>query len=204
MKERLYIKCKGTYGQKQSFKQDFLLARSKFDKALRSSERQYNKQFLDKLEIINTTNPKDFWDTIKHLGPRKPCIPMEVEINGERCSDKNIVLEKWASEFENLLNENMGNVSIEEQYSKIVKDLPQMESNSNDNGFLNHDITLDEVRYHILKCKNNKSPGLNNIPYEVLKCEDLIHLLYPQTKSGILWIQPGHAAAAAQIFFAAR
>ena len=33
--------------------------------------------------------------------------------------------------------------------------------------------------------------------------------LYPQTKSGILWIQPGHAAAAAaaaaaRIFFAAR
>ena len=28
-------------------------------------------------------------------------------------------------------------------------------------------------------------------------------LLYPQTKSGILWIQPGHAAAT-WIFFAAR
>ena len=142
MKEQMYIKCKGTYGQKQSFKQDFLLARSKFDKALRSSERQYNKQFLDKLEIINTTNPKDFWNTIKYLGPRKQCIPMEVEINGKRCSDKNIVLEKWASEFENLLNENMGNVRIEEQYSKIVMDLPRMESDSNDNGFLNHDLLM--------------------------------------------------------------
>ena len=29
-------------------------------------------------------------------------------------------------------------------------------------------------------------------------------LLYPQTKSGILRIQGGHAAAAAEIFFAAR
>ena len=41
-------------------------------------------------------------------------------------------------------------------------------------GFLNHVMTLEEVRYHILKCENNKSPGLENTPYVVLKCEDVI------------------------------
>ena len=46
------------------------------------------------------------------------------------------------------------------------------------NGFLNHNITHDEVRYHTYKCKNNKSPGLDNIPYEVLKCEDIAFLLF--------------------------
>ena len=178
-KERVYIKCKGTYSVKQNLKDEFLLARSKFDKALRYAERQYNKKFLNNLETVNTSNPKEFWTKIKHLGPRKQPIPFEVEINGERCSDKNIVLEKWASEFENLLNGNQDDVNPHDDYHEIIEQMPQRELNINENNaFLNQNITHDEVRYHIHKCKNNKSPGLDNIPYEVLKCEDVTFLLF--------------------------
>ena len=39
-----------------------------------------------------------------------------------------------------------------------------------------------------------------NVPIQLLRTLPVLisnELLYPQTKSGILWIQPGHAAAAA-------
>ena len=178
-KERLYIKYNGANRGKQSRKTEFMLARAKFDKSLRKAERQYNKQFLCNLETLNTSNPKDFWNKIKQLGPRKQSIPMEVEIDCKRYTDKNIVMENWASEFENLLNQNGENTGLNEHYSEFVNELSQRESNlSENNEFLNHAFTLDEVRYHINKCKNNKFPGLDNIPYEVLKCEDLELLLY--------------------------
>ena len=178
-KERLYIKCKDRYREKQIKKNDFLIARKEFDKTLRYSERQYNKQFLGKLEVMNTNNPKDFWRNIKHLGPRKQSIPMEVEINGKRHSNSNIVLEKWASDFEQLLNEKKDHSNENEQYQEIVRELKQKEQNSiGNNGFLNHEISLDEVRYHVYRCKNNKSPGIDNIPYEVLKCDEVILLLF--------------------------
>ena len=41
---------------------------------------------------------------------------------------------------------------------------PLYESNSE----LNHNISLEEIKHIIMKTKNGKSTGINNIPYEVL------------------------------------
>ena len=59
-KEQSYYKCKRIYNQKQYLKHEFSLTRCRFDKVLWCAERQYNKQFLNSLEVLNTTNPKDF------------------------------------------------------------------------------------------------------------------------------------------------
>ena len=56
------------------------------------------------VEQVSTENPKEFWDHIKQLGPkRKGSIPMEVYGYDENInSDENFVFQKWLSDFENL------------------------------------------------------------------------------------------------------
>ena len=52
--------------------------------------------------------------------------------------------------------------------------------------FLYHDITYDEVRDHIYKCKNNKPPGLDIILCKVLQYEDITFLLFKVFVSRIM------------------
>jgi len=47
---------------------------------------------------------------------------------------------------------------------------------TNDKEF-NRDITVQEVEHVIMKCKNGKSAGEDNIPYEVLKCKPVMQAL---------------------------
>ena len=42
----------------------------------------------------------------------------------------------------------------------------------------NAPITRDEVKFHMLKLKNNKASGIDNIPNEVLKQPDVMLLMY--------------------------
>ena len=56
-----------------------------------------------KIDIANTSNPREFWNHVGNLGPQKSRkIPEAVKINGDLHNDINIVLEKWQSDFSNL------------------------------------------------------------------------------------------------------
>jgi hypothetical protein len=56
------------------------------------------------IEDMCSSNPKDFWERIKRLGPRKgTAIPIEViDSNGVPINNVNIVFEKWRIDFLNL------------------------------------------------------------------------------------------------------
>ena len=102
-RKKKLIKFKGHKVYKGLLKNDFFLARKTFDKALKSAERNYNIQLLNNLETLQTNHPKEFWNKIRNLGPQKQNVPEKVEINNELFENSDIVLDKWASDFENLL-----------------------------------------------------------------------------------------------------
>ena len=174
------IKFKGHKVHKELLKNDFFLARKTFDKALKSAERNYNIQLLNNLETLQTNHPKEFWNKIRNLGPRKQNVPEKVEINNELFENSDIVLDKWASDFENLLNKKTNNPNFDENfYNMIIEQKQSREANINDlNNFFNHDFTIEEVAYHVNKSKTNKSAGFDNIPNEILKHNDVVQLLY--------------------------
>ena len=89
----------------------FKIAQDKFDKILRNAERKYRRTVADDIESISTTNPNDFWDKVKDLGPRRDrSIPVQIyDEHGHVIRDENIVFEKWKEDFEHLYSCNTNN-----------------------------------------------------------------------------------------------
>ena len=172
--EKLFNSYKGANSQyRQRYRKEFVDARHQFDKKLRSTERSYYKKFADNLESINTNNPKEFWDHIKNLGPRKKMeIPMRVySPEGEILSDKPEVLKKWKDEFWSLYNAN-NEINFDNQfYEEILLEKCNLENleNPNENNSLNSCPSENELRRLIRKLKNRKSVGPDCIPNEIIK-----------------------------------
>ena len=102
-KEGKFIKFTGHQIHKGLLKNYFFLSRKTIDKALKVVEGNYNIQLLNNLETLQTNNPKEFWNKIRNLGLQKQNVNEKVEIHKELFENSDRVLDKWASEFENLL-----------------------------------------------------------------------------------------------------
>ena len=173
--EKNYLNYRGTNHVKQFLQNIFKESSKLFHRELRRAERNYNKATQNKIESICTDNPRQFWRYIKKLGPKyKPDIPEEVyDSDGNVVTDINSVLSKWKSDYENLYKSD-ASLFDNDFYNQIVQLLNNVESRMNDplytsNYELNKNITADEVNFVIDKLKNNKSPGIDKIPNEVLK-----------------------------------
>ena len=82
----------------------------KFNKLLRKTERSYYRKLSTELNEANSKNPKQFWDYINKLGPRKNSkIPERVYIqsnSGPTTDNMNDVLNTWENDFSELYNFN--------------------------------------------------------------------------------------------------
>ena len=73
---------------------DFQLARNAFDKMIRCAERYHQKQMMLEIETLDRRDPKQFWEKIKNINPRKKDpIPKLVKLEGfsvgeTRCSER--------------------------------------------------------------------------------------------------------------------
>lgn len=165
-------------------------SQKKFDKALRSASRTYNRQVVEEVEKICVDNHKEFWNKIKCLGPRKQSngIPMTVRTEGDNLSsDKNTVLHKWKSDFSELLNQgNSMNNFDDSFYDECITDKASLENDmhlieTDSNCLLNADMTQEEITIAISKLKNKKAVGIDLIPNEVIKCTGIqiaLHTLF--------------------------
>jgi hypothetical protein len=133
----------------------------------------------------HTNDPRKFWDHIKRLGPQKNSkIPNECYSNtGELTSDPNVVREKWSSEFKNLLNQQHDESFDSDFKLDIVNQKHHMERNMLDplydaNSELNAQIDIAEIDKVVQKAKNGKSPGVDELPYNVLKSKNVIKALH--------------------------
>ena len=103
--EKAFRKSNRILYSHHSLREIYLAKQRIFDKALRDTERSYNRHIADQIEDCTTNDPKQFWDHIQRLGPQKS---KEIHLKGYNdlgvtCNINN-VLNKWRADFQNLYN----------------------------------------------------------------------------------------------------
>ena len=155
--------------KKQRLKSVFISKRKEFDKAVRKAKRKFKKTNDDDLIKFQTKDQREFWRKEGSIGvanERQSLIPMQVETdNGDINDNIPTVLDKWESDFSNLLNmpeDNLAESINLEPHPEIV---PPMTYDVGMNGIL----TFEEMQKMIRKAKCNKAPGFDEIPMDILK-----------------------------------
>ncbi len=179
-----YLKFRGPYHVKKLLKTRFSDASKLFHRALRRAERDYNKMQQNRIESVCTDDPKKFWAYIKKLGPKsKNLIPQEVyNEDGEIITDLNFVLNKWKEEYYKLYKPTCD--TFDDNFYSHVLDLLHMAENRMadplyvENPELNGNISRREVDIVINGLKNRKAVGIDKIPNEVLKTENVKNCLH--------------------------
>ena len=141
-----------------------------------------------------------FWDEISNLGPKnkKSSIPHEVILSdGKISSNITEILQKWEADYKRLfedvnLNNDTSNNFVSnvkatlnrwDEYRGLFTNMNTNSSNESNsiNDDLNRDLTKEEIDIALRLAKNGKAVGIDNIPNEVLKCEniaDILRVLY--------------------------
>lgn len=137
---------------------------------LRYFERLYNRTKVEKIETCNTENPKEFWQHIKKLGPKKTNdIPQKVHKGEGFSTDEKDVCNKWQQDFSTLYNVPEDLDFDEEFYQNIVNEVTRIEENLTEtNDFVNRSMSFDEIEKAVKKLKLKKAVGVDFIPNEVL------------------------------------
>ena len=79
--EKLLVKCRTSHSRRNKYYQSFKSLRQKIDKKLRQTEWAYNKKLISYLEDLTNKNPREFWNKIKCMGPKRPKMPLSVHKN---------------------------------------------------------------------------------------------------------------------------
>jgi len=183
LKENAFLRCKNNRSRKNALHREYILARDRFDKVLKRTERAYRRVVALDIETTSTSNPNDFWDKINKLGPRnKPSIPVEIVDDLGNCNrDENAVFERWRSDFEKLYNGGDSDEFDSEFYTSAKTHKSELENRLGEQTFdsegLNRDISMVEVTRVVMKAKSRSSSGFDDIPYSVLKNPPIIAIL---------------------------
>jgi len=162
----------------------FKESQAKFDKKYRYFERKSRYVANENIDKLNTSNPKQFWEEIKKMGPKqKQLIPIEVyDEKHNIVHDPRIVIDQWQQDFIKLYN-NFALDDQKENFLNQIKNENEILKNEIADPMyvlekkLNRKIDIAEVQKHVYKSKNNKSPGVDLLPYEVLKNDVAIGIL---------------------------
>ena len=177
--EREFLKCNGR--ERQFLKEAFIDAQNVFDRNYRREERKFKFAQLCKLEETVTSDPKQFWDTLKSLGPRRKCdVTMEVyNEHGHVTDNVGDILSTWQSEYHQLYNfQAEQGVFDDDFYATCKNEIPMLEQRNFALAGLNHAITISEVTQALRDAKLKKSVGIDNLPNEILKHDNTIQLLH--------------------------
>ena len=182
--ENDFMSCKGSRREKLTLKAKFIGSTNNFDKLLKQIKRQWDRGQLIHIEKLKTGNPTEFWNHITKLGPRvSNKIPMETVLDdGTVIREKHEVINKWMHDYE-CLYMNESNAYDKEFLIQCKHDLAAKESNILDplydcNSELNEVIDIGEIARVLKNAKNNKSAGLDQIPYEIWKNPKLLTIIH--------------------------
>lgn len=183
--EKKFLKCKQNHREKQELQKKFKYSQNKLDRRLRYYDRKWRKGESLEIEEISVKDPRKFWDKIKHLGPkRKSKIPYECYMeDGSVTTNPEYLKQKWKSEFSNLYNPNTDSSFDSEFRNTAIIQKHAFEQNMLDplyisNSELNKTIDINEIRNIVLKNKDGKSTGIDQLPNEVLKNDTVIKALH--------------------------
>ena len=165
----------GSNSQKRTLKESYCSEKKSFDRLNRKYKRKYLIEKQNSFEEkLMASNQKDFWKSIGKLGissERNQRIPWSVIDNeGAVPTDKNVVLGKWKSDFEQLF-------SIDQITRPPVNDNDTF-GNQPDVTELNEPISREEIIVAVERIKLRKAAGFDEIPTEVLKNQTAINLLF--------------------------
>lgn len=127
-------------------------------KILKAKKRNALKQKIKEIDELSKENEqRKFYAAINRMKKGfQPRINTCKDVNGEIITDNENILKRWTQHFKDLLNEE------ETEPTSI----------SNDHRLEDEEVnkpTLQEIRKAIMKMKNNRAPGEDNISAELLK-----------------------------------
>ena len=187
--EKIFVCSKQNYSLAKKYRSEYMSKRKKFDKLLRTMERNYYRNRALEIESVNTSNPTEFWKYVNSLGPkRKSNIPMEVYECDDpnittKTNDKEVVLKRWKDDFYDLYNmpDEIQSTFDNSFYDEIMSQLPSIKeaelNTQHDLYSYNDPFTLEEVDKIRCKMKLGKAVGSDLIPNEVLKHEGIKDLI---------------------------
>ena len=173
--EKQRLKCLN--GNRRLLKHVYVTKRKEFDRSVQRAKRQYIYQAHAELEAAVSRDSIIFWKSIGKIGignERLKKIPFEVKMSdGSVCSDPRQVLQKWGSDFENLLSPQ---VAMSD--SDYVPPIDDAGGDAFDELGFNNLFTIEEVRKCIIQAPFGTAPGHDDIPNELLKNELLLAMLH--------------------------
>ena len=180
--EKTFRKFKGHRNIKSKLRDSYHIARTKFDKLLRTCERNYNNNVIRNIENMCKSDHKQFWNKMKQMGPKRKNIPLRVDKNGQTVINPTEVLGIWKSDFEQLYNpppcpvdpDFLNNINHEKEI--LERNYNNKTEISDD--LLNSPISFIEVKRSIILSKIGKAPGIDCIPNEVLKNPRITNLFF--------------------------
>ena len=108
----------------------------------------------------NINDTKSFYEALKAVyGPRRFSLHPVRSINSDLVKNKELILERWAEYLQNLLSK------VHTTDPGFLDDLPRLPIIPE----LDDPPSFDEVERAILRLKDNKAAGPDNIPPEVIK-----------------------------------
>ena len=172
--EKIMLKCKSR--NRSHPRSIYTQLRKHFNRECQRAKRLYLRSKQNDLEsLVTLNNHSTFWKEIGKIGigkERRKNISMEVITRDGSVSDeKSVVLDTWRNSFCKLLN-----AASSTELREINSD-STINRNEND-GYLDGEISLNEIQLALRKMKNNKAEGLDEIPAEVWKNENMLHTLH--------------------------
>ena len=135
------------------------------------------------IDKVQTSDPRQFWNLLKTLGPRKSSrLPDQIyDSNGGIRYLPADVLNTWKLYYEDLYKINSDTFDSD-FYSSQLSRLEMLESNMCDPLFsqqseLNNNISNEELTYIFAKARSNTASGADSIPYDVLRVPALRDVL---------------------------
>jgi hypothetical protein len=150
-----YGKVYTQYPKDPYVKNHFYKLYREYNKSRKMTQRQYNNNMLKELDQLHEENTKTYWKIINDL-------KNDGAVQDSNCISPSV----WLTHFKNL-NE------VNDHFSQRIIELEmKLESLENIKCFneLDFPITESEISNAILKIRLNKSPGLDNITNNMIRC----------------------------------
>ena len=133
--------------------------RKEYKKLVKHKEHAFRENLLNKISLLESSNPKTFWEMVKKLRSSKTSNPAD-----------NIDPHEWHERFKNLNSTPITSSDAEKSIGSLVKRAKHFAAS---NHLLDRVINDEEIIKASKRLKNGKSIGNNVICNEIIKC--LVH-----------------------------